>query len=132
MFDILGYIISIIIVAVATTLLVEYTKRYGFIQKLVELFAKKIKKIAWYQVESILIALIILIILNTLNAVTIGGFALILNALIIGFLANGIFTYQIVKDIMSMFKITSKIIEKIENKKTVAKKKTTAKKTTKK
>jgi len=132
MFDILGYLISIILVAIVTTLLVEFTKRYGFIQKMVELFETKIKKIAWYQVESILIALIILIILNTLNAVTIGGFALILNALIIGFLANGIFTYPIVKDIMSMFKITSKIIEKIEEKQTVAKKKTVAKKTTKK
>jgi hypothetical protein len=133
MFDILGYLISIIIIAFVTTLAVEFTKRYGFIQKMVTLFETKIKKIAWYQVESVLIALIVLIIFNALNAVTIGGFALILNALIIGFLANGIFTYPIIKDVMLMFKFTAKIIGKIEGEKPVVKKpatkKTTAKKT---
>ena len=131
MFDILGYLVSIIIVAFATTLLIEYTKRYSFIQRMVKLFEEKIKKIAWYQVESILIALLILILLNTLNAITIGGFSLILNALIIGFLSNGIFTYQFVKDILSMFKITSKIIENIEKKDSVVTK-TSVKKTTRK
>ena len=128
MFELFGYVISLILIAFITTLLTEYVKRFGVIAKIQEWFESKIKKVSWYQVEAILISYIILIILSILNAITIGWFALILNAIIIGFISNGIFTYQIVKDLMLKFKITSKIIEIITPTKPV--KKTTKKRAT--
>jgi len=124
MFEIFGYIISIIIIAFIVTILTEYTKRFKFIEGAVKFFTEKVKKVSWYQVESILIALIILIIFNLLNIISLGTFAVILNAIVIGFLSNGIFTYQFVKDLLLKLKITAKIIELIETKKTVAKKST--------
>ena len=113
MFEILGYLISLVIIAFVVTILVEYTKRFGFIEKLVVFFNEKIKKLSWYQLEAILLAIIILLILNVLNATAIGGFAIILNAIVIGLLSNGIFTYEIVKSILLKFKITSQFISKI-------------------
>ena len=107
MFSILGYIISIIIIAVVTAGITNWTKRFGVIQKLDKLFDGKIKQVKWYQVESILIALLILIILNALNIMTIGSFTLILNAVAIGFLSNGIFTYPLFQLLMLKLKITS-------------------------
>lgn len=123
MFEIFGYLLGLIVLAILVTLLTEYTKRFKFIAKLTEWFISKIKFISWYQFEAILIAVIILIILNLLNAASLGFFALILNAIVIGLLANGIFTYPIVKSLLLKFKIT-KIIEIIETKTTkrVAKK----------
>ena len=132
MFELFGYVISLVLVAFIVTLLTEFIKRFSFISQVAEWFESKVKKVSWYQVESILIALIILFILSILNAITIGWFAIILNAIIIGFLANGIFTYQIVKDLMLKFKITAKIIEKIEAVKTKTVKPKAVKKTTKK
>lgn len=113
MFEILGYLISLVIIAVVVTIAVEWTKRFGFIEKLVVFFNEKVKKLSWYQLEAILLAIIVLLVLNLLNATAIGGFAIILNAIIIGLLSNGIFTYEIVKSILLKFKITSQFISKI-------------------
>ena len=124
MFELLGYLISLILLAIVVTLLTEYTKKLGFITKLSEWFVSKIKFISWYQFEAILIALILLIVLGLLNAITLGTFALILNAIVIGLISNGIFTYSFIKGLMLKFKITSKIIEIIEPVKKVSKKST--------
>lgn len=132
MFELFGYVISLVLVAFIVTLLTEFIKRFSFITKIAEWFGTKVKKVSWYQVEAILIALIILLILSMLDAIAIGGFAILLNAIIIGFMSNGIFTYQIVKEFMLKFKITSKIIEKIEAVKSKVVKKMTKKTTTKK
>ena len=113
MFEIIGYLLSLILISFVVTILVEYTKRFGFIKKMVTFFNNKIKKLSWYQLEAILIAVIILLILNLLNAITLGGFAIILNSIIIGLLSNGIFTYELVKSILLKFKITSQFISKI-------------------
>jgi len=130
MFELLGYLISLILLAIVVTLLTEYTKKLGFITKLSEWFAGKIKFISWYQFEAILIALILLNVLGLLNAITLGTFALILNAIVIGLISNGIFTYQFIKGLMLKLKITAKIIEIIEPVKAMTKKST--KKSTKK
>lgn len=124
MFELLGYLISLIVLAIAVTLLTEYTKKSGFITKLAEWFVSKIKFISWYQFEAIVIAWILLIVLGLLNAITLGTFALILNAIVIGLISNGIFTYQFIKGLMLKLKITAKIIEIIEPVKTTAKKST--------
>ncbi len=113
MFEIIGYLISLIVISFIVTVLIEYTKRFGFIEKMVIFFDKKVKKLSWYQLESILIAIIILLVLNILNATAISGFAIILNAIIIGLLSNGIFTYKVVKSLLLKFKITSQFINKI-------------------
>ena len=130
MFELFGYVIGLVLVAFIVTLLTEFIKRFSFITKIAEWFGTKVKKVSWYQVESILITLIILIILSILDAITLGVFAIILNAIIIGFMSNGIFTYQFIKDLMLKFKITSKIIEKIEAVKPKISKKSTKKRTT--
>lgn len=113
MFEILGYLISLLIISFVVTILVEYTKRFTFIEKAVKFFNNKVKKVSFYQFESVIIALIILILLNILGAVALGIFALILNAIIIGFVSNGIFTYKLVKSLLLKFKITSQFISKI-------------------
>jgi hypothetical protein len=113
MFEIIGYLLSLILISFIVTIIVEYTKRFKFIEKMVVFFKDKVKKLSWYQLEAILIAIIILLILNLLNAITIGNFAIILNAIIIGLLSNGIFTYEIVKALLLKFKITSQFINKI-------------------
>lgn len=130
MFELFGYVIGLVLVAFIVTLLTEFLKRFSFITKIAEWFGTKVKKVSWYQVESILITLIILIILSILEAITLGVFAIILNAIIIGFISNGIFTYQVVKDLMLKLGITSKIIEIIETVKPKISKKLTKKKTT--
>lgn len=113
MFEIIGYLISLIIISIVVTIGVEYTKRFGFIETMVEFFDTKVKKLSFYQVESIVIAMIILIILNILGAIVLGTFAVILNSLVIGFLSNGIFTYEIIKSLLLKLKITSQFISKI-------------------
>lgn len=130
MFELFGYVIGLVLVAFIVTLLTEFLKRFSFITKIAEWFGTKVKKVSWYQVESILITLIILIILSILEAITLGVFAIILNAIIIGFISNGIFTYQVVKNLMLKLGITSKIIEIIETVKPKISKKLTKKKTT--
>ena len=117
MFSIIGYIISIIFISFVVTILVEYTKRLSFIGKLVKFFNDKVKKVSWYQIESILIALIIFVILNLLGATALTILAILLNAIIIGLLSNGIFTYELVKSLLLKLKITSQIAQ-IINKKT--------------
>ncbi len=97
MFEILGYLISLIIISVVVTILVELSKKIKFTDKLANFFTTKVKKLSWYQVDTFLISVIVLIVLNILGAVTLGIIALILNAIIITLLSNGIFTYGIFK-----------------------------------
>lgn len=112
MFEIIGYLLSLVLISIVVTIAVEYTKRFKFTETMVNFFNDKVKKLSWYQVESMLIAIVILIILNLLGAVTLGTLAIILNGIVIALLSNGIFTYEIVKIILAIFKITPSFINK--------------------
>ena len=113
MFELIGYLISLVIISFVVTILVEFTKRFGFIEKLVEFFEDKVKIITFYQFEAYIVSVIVLVILNLLGAITLGTLAVLLNSLVIALLSNGLFTYDVVKFVLTKLGITPKFIDKI-------------------
>jgi len=109
MFEVIGYLITIFLISLVVTVLVEYTKKFNLIKTLYSFFIEKVKIINFYQLESILISLLLLIILNLLEAINISLLALILNSIIIGLLSNGIFTYDVVKILLEKLKLRIKL-----------------------
>lgn len=105
MFNVLSYLISLILFSIGTTVLVEWLKRFEIMNKLVIFFNEKIKFIKFYQFFSIIISIILLIIFNLLQAIELTWISTLLNGIIIGFLSNGIFTYDLVQKILTILKI---------------------------
>lgn len=96
MFDLVGFIISIFIMCVIVMAVLQLVKKLSFVQSIAKWFDGKIKRISFYQVLSFIIAIVALIVAGWFAAIEpLTTIQLLLNALLITFSANGVYTWYV-------------------------------------
>lgn len=109
MFNLFGSIISLLIICVVVVTLLQLLKKVPFIVLIENWFIKNIKRVSFYQILSFLLSFIILWLSGAVLGWTsiLSGWQLILNALIVTFSANGVYTWYI-----KIFNIVKPLVSK--------------------
>lgn len=95
MFNLLGFVASILLLCVGIMIAIEYLKKLSFILKIEKWFSSKTTKVSFYQILTFLLSIVLLVILNWFNAVDLTFIPVILNSLLITFSANGVYTWYL-------------------------------------